>query len=123
MAAEHLDAGIAAEAAAERLLRRHGLTVVARNVRYRDGELDLVMRDGDTLVFVEVRYRADDGYGGAAASITHAKRRRLVRAASRLLAAQPLLAALPARFDVVAASGDIGQPQLDWLRDAFRADD
>ncbi|WP_342769024.1 YraN family protein [Solilutibacter pythonis] len=123
MSADHRHSGHAAEAAAERYLRARGLRFLARNKRYCDGELDLVMRDDATLVFIEVRFRADDGFGGAAASITPTKRRRLVRAASRFLAAHPQWAALPARFDVVAASGDIAAPALEWLRDAFRADD
>lgn len=122
MTAEHLIHGQAAEAAAERRLRAQGLILIARNIRYRDGELDLVMRDGGTLVFVEVRYRANDAFSGAAASITHSKRQRLIRAASRFLAAQPALAQLPARFDVIAARGDPANPTLEWLHDAFRAD-
>ncbi len=122
MAAEHLIHGQAAETAAEHWLRRQGLNLIARNIRYRDGELDLVMRDGGTLVFIEVRYRADDAFGGAAASVTRSKRQRLIRAASRFLATHPALAQLPARFDVVAASGDPAAPTLDWLHDAFRAD-
>ncbi|MGY0505505.1 YraN family protein [Luteimonas sp. e5] len=120
MAAEHLAAGAAVEAAAAQWLQRQGLTPLARNVRYRDGELDLVMRDGDVLVFVEVRYRADAAFGGAAASIGAAKQRRLIRAAQRFLASEPALARLPARFDVIAAEGDPAAPRLQWLRDAFR---
>lgn len=114
-------AGSAAEAAAARLLRSHGLERVDANVRYRDGELDLVMRDGGTLVFVEVRYRADDAHGGAAASVTPAKQRRLIRAATRYLAAHPALAAMPCRFDVVCASGNPESPALEWLKAAFEA--
>ena len=116
------DTGAAAESSAARYLTSQGLVLLDTNVRYRDGELDLVMRDGDTLVFIEVRYRADDAFGGAAASVTRSKRQRLIRAASRFLATHPALAQLPARFDVVAASGDPAAPTLDWLHDAFRAD-
>jgi len=115
--------GARVERAAEALLHGHGLTTVAANARYRDGELDLVMRDGAMLVFVEVRHRRSNGHGGGAASVDAAKRRRLVRAAQRFLLEHPQLAELPCRFDVVDASGDPGAPRLDWLRDAFRADE
>ena len=115
--------GARVERAASALLQRKGLIEVAANARYRDGELDLVMRDGDTLVFVEVRHRRSDGHGGGAASVDTGKRRRLVRAAQRFLLEHPRLAELPCRFDVVEASGDPDAPRLNWLRDAFRADD
>ena len=118
--ARHL-AGAAAESAAADLLVSRGLTLVDANVRYRDGELDLVMRDGDTLVFVEVRFRSSGGFGGAAASVTAAKQRRLVRAATRYLAMHPSLALLPSRFDVVCADGKAGAVRIEWLRDAFQA--
>jgi putative endonuclease len=105
------------------LLQSHGCVQVAANARYRDGELDLVMRDGDALVFVEVRHRRSAGHGGGAASVDAAKRRKLVRAAQRFLLEHPRFAELPCRFDVVEASGDPDAPRLNWLRDAFRADD
>lgn len=113
--------GAAVEAAACEYLRAAGLQPVAANARYRGGELDLVMRDGNSLVFVEVRYRRSNAFGGGAASIDARKRQRLVRAAQLFLAAHPALANLPCRFDVVEAEGD--PPQLRWIRDAFRADD
>jgi putative endonuclease len=107
------------EARALAFLQGRRLRFVARNVRCRRGELDLVMREPDgTLVFVEVRARTRRGYGGAAASVGWQKRRRLVAAAQYFLAGRS--GAMPAcRFDVVAFDGD----QLAWLRDAFRADD
>ena len=107
------------EAAALRLLQSRGLTLLARNLWCRAGEIDLAMRDGDTLVFVEVRARALSRYGDAAASIGRQKQARLARAAAYWL---PELArrhwggACPAaRFDAVVF--DDGQPQ--WLRGAF----
>lgn len=118
--ARHL-AGAAVEAAAARHLTAQGLQLLATNVRYRDGEIDLVMRDGGVLVFVEVRYRANDAFGGAAASITPAKQRRLIRAATRYLAAHRQYAQLPCRFDVVSAQGSPDAPRLTWLRAAFDA--
>lgn len=107
------------EDAALRLLLAQGLALLARNLWTRAGEIDLAMRDGDTLVFVEVRARRGTGYGGAAASIGRDKQARLARAAAHWL---PELARRhwqgilpPARFDAVVF--DAGQPQ--WLRGAF----
>lgn len=115
--------GAHVEALARDFLLRHGLTPVAANANYRGGELDLVMRDGDTLVFVEVRYRRGSGFGGGAASVDAGKRRKLVHAAGLFLAAHREYAKAPCRFDVIDASGDPQAPAFDWLRDAFRADD
>ncbi|WP_145481517.1 YraN family protein [Stenotrophomonas rhizophila] len=113
--------GAAVETAALGHLRGAGLSPLARNVRYKGGELDLVMRDGGTTVFVEVRYRADARYGGGAASVDLRKRRKLVLAARLFLLSHPELAQQPCRFDVVEASGE--PPRLNWLRDAFRLED
>ncbi|TAM97399.1 MAG: YraN family protein, partial [Rhodanobacteraceae bacterium] len=83
--------------------------------------IDLVMREGDTLVFVEVRYRRDPRFGGGAASVGAAKQRRLVRAAQGFLSDRPRLARLPCRFDVVAFDGDADAPRCEWRRNAFDA--
>ncbi|WP_225876322.1 YraN family protein [Lysobacter solisilvae (ex Woo and Kim 2020)] len=119
--------GAAVEAAARAHLTRAGLQEIAANANYRFGELDLVMLEGvgpaATLVFVEVRYRRNDRFGGGAASVDAGKRRRIVHAAQGFLAAHPRLAQLACRFDVIAADGDPAAPRLHWLRDAFRADD
>ncbi|MGV8960501.1 MAG: YraN family protein [Stenotrophomonas sp.] len=126
MGADRRQLGAAVEAAARNYLQRAGLQPVAANASYRGGELDLVMlerdaRHGDTLVFVEVRYRRSDAFGGGAASVDLRKRRRLVLAAQLFLGSHPHYAQWPCRFDVIDASG---QPlQLHWIRDAFRADD
>lgn len=120
--------GNLAESAARDALVRAGLREVAANVRYRGGELDLVMldrvgRDGDTLVFVEVRYRQSQVFGGGAASVDIGKRRRLVHAAQLFLGEHREYAQAACRFDVVEADGDPQAPRITWLRDAFRADD
>ncbi len=115
--------GARVEAAARDHLVAAGLQALAMNAQARHGELDLVMRDGDTLVFVEVRYRRSDAFGGGFASVDAGKRRRLVLAAQQFLASQREYRDAPCRFDVVDASGDPARPQLRWLRDAFRADD
>jgi putative endonuclease len=94
-------------------LKQHGLTLVEANFSCKGGEIDLIMRDGATLVFVEVRQRASAAHGGAAASITPAKVRRLVHAAQVYL---KRFGTVPAcRFDIVAIDGDT----LSWLRNAI----
>ena len=111
--------GRAAEEAALRFLESRGCALVERNYRCRLGEIDLVMRDGGSLVFVEVRARDSDAYGGAAASIDFRKQRRLAAAARHFLMTHPRTAALPARFDVVAISGSDGESAPRWIRAAF----
>lgn len=111
--------GAGGEAIACRHLEHRGLTCLARNFRSRGGELDLVMDDGGTLVFVEVRLRSREDYGTAAESITAGKRRRVVRAARYYLHRHGAHQR-PCRFDVVTVDAD---GKATWLRDAFRADD
>jgi putative endonuclease len=116
--------GALVEAAARRHLLDAGLRELAANASYRGGELDLVMRDhGDCVVFVEVRYRSHQGFGGGAMSVDAAKRRKLVHAAQLFLSAHRELRDAPCRFDVIEADGDPAAPRIHWLRDAFRADD
>ena len=107
--------GDAGEDAALAYLCGQGLQLVERNFRCRGGEIDLVMREGATVVFVEVRARASSSHGGAAASITPAKQRRLILAAQTWLQGQP--GTPPCRFDVVTL--DSGRMQ--WLRNAIEA--
>lgn len=101
------------EEAAQAYLERHGLVLIESNFRCKLGEIDLVMRDGQTLVFVEVRQRAAGSQVSAAASISPAKIRRLVRAAEVYL--QRLQRLPPCRFDVVAIDGR----SFDWIRNAI----
>lgn len=120
--------GAVVEAAARDHLLQAGLRPLAANANYRCGEIDLVMLDdsghGDaTVVFVEVRYRGDSRFGGGAASVDFRKQRKLVRAAQVFLLRNRRFADSPCRFDVVEADGDPEVPRLNWLRDAFRADD
>ena len=115
--------GAAVEAAARAHLEHAGLRFLAANVNYRFGELDLVMREGNTIVFVEVRYRSERGFGDGLASITAAKRRRIALAAQAWLAADPKLAHLPCRFDALGASGNPQAPDFTWLKNAFTLDD
>lgn len=100
-------------------VQRDGLRLIARNFNCRYGELDLVMRDREVVVFVEVRYRRSQGFGGALDSVGAGKRDRLAKAASLFLQANPALTRQPCRFDVVAISGAIENPSIDWQRNAF----
>lgn len=111
--------GTDAETAALRFLESQGLRLLGRNYRCRLGEIDLVMQDAGTLVFVEVRARADNRHGGAAASVGPHKQRRLALAARHYLMTHPRAAACPARFDVVAISGPDGENATEWIRAAF----
>lgn len=95
-----IEIGRAAEDAAAALLRAKGLTIVERNFRAKTGEIDLVAKDRDEIVFVEVRARASAAFGGAAASVGGAKRRKLISAARVWLLARSWTG--PCRFDVVA---------------------
>lgn len=122
VATEKRATGDVFEDAALKHMQRAGLTLVARNFNTRHGELDLVMRDGDTLVFAEVRYRKRGSFGDAVASVTASKRGRLVSAARLFLQAHPRLAHQPCRFDVLAFDGSPDAADCTWLRSAFDAD-
>ncbi|HKJ76648.1 MAG TPA: YraN family protein [Gammaproteobacteria bacterium] len=115
------EVGREAEARALVHLRRNGLRLLVRNYHCRAGEVDLIMTDGDTVVFVEVRYRRRSDYGGAAASVDRRKQRRLLAAAAHYLG-RGRRAAPPCRFDVVALEGDPATGTVQWIVDAFRAD-
>jgi len=109
-------AGDAAQALALRHLEAAGLVFLAANQRSRTGEIDLIVRDDDTLVFVEVRSRQSARFGGAAASVGHDKQRRLWRTAQVFLQTRWRGPLPPCRFDVVAIDDGV----LTWLRDVFR---
>ena len=101
-------------------LQQQGLRLLAQNWLCKRGELDLVMLDGDTVVFVEVRYRKYAQWGGALASIDARKRQKLILAAQFFLLSEQRWADAPCRFDVVAIqSTPHGTADLHWLRNAF----
>ena len=118
---QHLGADAEDAACAQALAR--GMSLLARNVRFRFGELDLVLRDGDTIVFVEVRRRKASRFGDGAASIDRRKRRRLILAARAWLARRPGGERWACRFDVASVRADGDALRVDWIRDAFDADD
>jgi len=108
--------GSDAEHRALSYLQRQHLRLVAQNYRCRFGEIDLIMREGNTLIFVEVRQRSASSHGGAAASITAAKQSKLLKTARHYLAE---IGHEPAcRFDVLLLSGVDGE-NIEWIKDAF----
>ncbi len=113
--------GYAAERLAERYLAARRVTVIARNFRCRLGELDLICLDAGELVIVEVRQRATRDFGGAVASVTAAKRRRITRAAKAFLSRSDRWRSHPVRFDVLAIEGRTdARPEIIWLKAAFQ---
>lgn len=111
--------GSGMEQAARAFLERSGLVFVESNYQIRGGELDLVMRQGDALVFVEVRYRRSAAFGGGLASVDARKQEHLRRAAAHYLQARGIRDTLPCRFDVVAVEPDGGSLRFDWITNAF----
>ncbi|CAI8854258.1 MULTISPECIES: YraN family protein [Pseudomonas] len=119
-ASSRQQAGQAAERQALEYLQGQGLQLLAQNWRCKRGELDLVMLDSDTVVFVEVRYRLHADFGGALASIDGRKQDKLVLAAESFLQKETRWANHPCRFDVIALQGKgHSGPALNWLKNAF----
>lgn len=115
--------GAEAEQAACLRLQAEGLRLLARNARYRFGEIDLIFQDHDTVAFVEVRLRRNTGFGGGAASVDAGKRRKIALAAQAWLSDHPRFAKAACRFDVVAVTQDADSLRCDWIRAAFTLDD
>jgi putative endonuclease len=101
-------------------LERRGYAIVARRYRRRAGELDIVARDGPTLVFVEVKARHGRAFGDAAEAVTPLKRRRMVQMATEYMM-RNRLAHCPCRFDVVSVAFEAGRPVIDVFQNAFDA--
>jgi putative endonuclease len=118
MDADHLQQGAAAEQQALEYLSRHGFELVTRNFRCKAGEIDLIMQDRDTLVFVEVRFRQSNDFGSALESINSNKQRRLLAAAKLYLQKQPF--DQPCRFDVIAINGR-GKKRITWIKNAIQS--
>ena len=100
-------------------LQARGLNLMERNYRCRLGELDLIMRDGSSVVFVEVRFRRNCRYGSPAETVNSAKQKRLIRTASLYLQSRRIDASC--RFDVVAVVGEAPDTTLRWIKNAFQA--
>ncbi|MCU7811673.1 MAG: YraN family protein [Candidatus Thiodiazotropha sp. (ex Notomyrtea botanica)] len=116
--AEHLEQGRTAESSALKYLESRGLRLVARNYRSSGGEIDLIMQQNDSLVFIEVRYRKSSRFGTAVESVTPSKQRKLLLTAGHYL--QEKGSQAPCRFDVVGISGK-NQTEIEWIQDAFQA--
>ena len=108
--------GHRAENQALKFLRQQGLKPVTQNYRTRYGEIDLIMQHNATLVFIEVRYRRSEHYGGATASVDPRKQKKLIRTALAYLQSHDNNAIC--RFDVVAIDGN---SQINWIQSAFTA--
>ncbi len=109
------------EEVARKYLEGKGLTLVSRNYSCKLGEIDLVMHDGETLVFVEVRGRSNPRFGSPAETVTGAKQARLIRTAQVFLLAHPKFTEWPCRFDVLALATAGREPRARWIQDAFDA--
>jgi putative endonuclease len=113
--------GHEAETLACDYLQARGLALVERNYRSRFGEIDLIMHDRDSLIFVEVRYRRQLRYGSGAESVDARKQAKLVACARHYLLRHPRAAQRPCRFDVVAINGGGTKADIEWIADAFPA--
>jgi putative endonuclease len=111
--------GDAAESHAWHWLIQQGLRPVKRNYRCRLGEIDLILLDGDTLAFVEVRRRKNQTFGGAAQSVTYHKQQKIIKTAQHFLMSHPNYQSLAARFDVIAYESAPEEIAPIWYKGAF----
>ena len=114
--------GLRHEAMAEKYLLRMGLKLVDKNYHTYRGEIDLIMQDQGTLVFVEVRFRQNSYFGSAAESVTSSKQHKLFSAAQRYLQQNSQYRENACRFDVIAITGSSDsreKPKIDWIKNAF----
>ncbi|MBN2689108.1 MAG: YraN family protein [Gammaproteobacteria bacterium] len=100
-------------------LKQHGLELIEHNFQCKCGEIDLIMRDQDYLVFVEVRFRKRDKYGDGADSVTPNKQRKIIRTAKFYLQQKKLYGKCPCRFDVVSVKNKENNNKYHWIKDAF----
>jgi putative endonuclease len=115
---QRIELGKTGEDLACRELERLGYAILARRYRTRIGELDIIARDGRTLVFVEVKARHDRAFGGASEAVGFTKRRRLARLALDYIVRHRLIDC-PCRFDVVSIQFETNQPKVEVFRNAF----
>lgn len=112
--------GRQAEALALHHLKAQGLREIATNFSCRMGEIDLVMQDGDCLVFAEVRFRRENRFASAAGSVDYHKQRKIIRTAAAFLGLHPQYSNRAVRFDVIGLDQSGDQTSLKWIKDAFR---
>ena len=116
------DKGRHVERLAHDYLVKRGLKPVAQNIRSRYGEIDLVMRDGQEWVFVEVRFRRNAAFGGGLESVDRGKCRKLVKTAEHYMQRSDKIHFDTCRFDIIEVAGELSGPRINWVRDAFPAD-
>jgi len=113
--------GQQAEDVALEYLEYQGLKLLTRNYHASGGEIDLIMQDGETIIFIEVRYRANSYHHNPAESIDPEKCRRIINTSQRFLQANRKMTALDCRFDVIVLSGSLDSPAIEWINNAFQA--
>jgi putative endonuclease len=113
--------GQQAEDSACHYLKTQGLSLVERNYCSPRGEIDLIMKDNSTTVFIEVRYRSNSRFGSGAESVDQHKQKKLLATAAHYLQKNPKAARGACRFDVISLTANNGEQQLDWIPDAFQA--
>ena len=105
---------------AAQYLQKHGLKLINQNVHCRQGEIDLVMQEGETYIFVEVKYRKNNNFGGAVAAVSYKKQQKIKHCITFYLHQAGLNEYnTPCRCDVIALTGNIQQPEVTWLKNAF----
>jgi putative endonuclease len=117
---DHLEKGQEAETRAAQFLQNQGLQLIERNFRCKLGEIDLIMKDQSTLVFVEVRLRSNRFFTQAAESVNWHKQRKLIKAAQFYLQQHKVVDSVPCRFDVIAIENNLINPS-NWIKNAFGA--
>lgn len=113
--------GTAYEDLAVAYLQQQNLHILQRNFRCKLGEIDVIAKDKDALIFAEVRYRKNSAYGGAAASVTTTKQRKIIRTAQFFLQSKTWAQQINCRFDVIAITQSTQSPTIEWIKDAFNA--
>ncbi len=111
--------GESLEKLAAQQLVQQGVKIVAENYLCKMGEIDIIARDNQDLVFIEVRYRKSDAYGGSLASVDKKKQQRVILAASHYLQKHKLTNKIACRFDVIAITGSLNQLRYNWIKGAF----
>jgi putative endonuclease len=112
--------GESAERLAEQYLRQQQLKFITRNFNCRQGEIDLIFADGETIIFVEVRHRSANHYGSALATVTRPKQQKIMKAATVFLLKNGWYDKKSIRFDVIAINGPLhAAPQIEWIKQAF----
>jgi len=108
-----------AERMAEDYLIKHGLKLIQRNYSCRLGEIDLIVQEQDAIIFVEVKYRKNDQFGGGLESIDFRKQKKIKTTAEHYLQNHDRHQEYSCRFDAILITGDVGKPSINWIKNAF----